>query len=200
MIVFKDMMDLFDAQMKECSEKQLDMLRKETDLLRVWAEKRREDVIVPESEVKTVMKIINYDGEVVEAPFEEKVLDLETANKKMLPVIDGRVSKLLSDLKKNKFESPSLALFGMMFFCLNSPELDSHYSGNWNRWVAARLVYDRIYSTARLAFRYQNVEKYGEGKVYNEDGSVTFYHGRQHWEDEMIKRKLMPRKKGKKNG
>ena len=183
--------------MKKASKADLKALDKEIMAMIKWGERWSVDIVDPGYEMRAVPRLMDVDGRVTEIPIDRPFWDLEKANPKLVHYVDIRIMDAFKKMKKVGFKRTSTVLYGRMLVLIHDKKNDKKYKDRGKEWAGVKLIFQRLYSTTRIACRHDNLKKFGDYVLWHKDGSVTFGYDHSIWKDELIRRGVIPKRREK---
>jgi hypothetical protein len=175
------------------NDEKLNVLR-EVDSVRVWGDRRWDQVNCVSVEDRLLWRVYEVNGRPVERQVKLRFWPLEETNKDILFDLDLRITGMFRTFKGVGVKRPSIVGYYVFFHRLFEREIADSYDGSPERWTSVNLVLSRLYSTARIATRYDQFDRFGP-ITRERDGDITFDYTRDVLASELVKRGLMKRKK-----
>jgi hypothetical protein len=167
---------------------------KEVDSVRVWGNRRWDQINGASFENRLLWRVYEVGGKPVERQVDIRFWPLEETNKEVLFDLDLRIVGMFRTLKGIGIKRPSIVGYHVFFHRLFERGIADSYDGSPEKWTSVNLVLSRLYSTARIATRYDQFDKFGP--ITREcNGNVTFYYTRDILARELVKRGLMRKRK-----
>jgi hypothetical protein len=189
MLVERDIIDSYQSQLDAATEDQKKALDLEVESLRTWGERWGRDMEDAPVALTDVMFLIALEnGEIEEVSMGRVIWKLEAANRIVIKKLDDQIVGSYISMKKAGFPRPSSLLCRHMFVSLFATDQYEKYDAD--QWKGMTLVLQRLHSTCRAAFRFDN-EKYHRRVVHREDGSSDIVYGKKQWRRELVARKVI---------
>lgn len=186
------------SEMKESiGKKGMAAINKEARALMVWGERHGPMVVNPERSLVSVKRVCDVGGERQEEILTEEMgwpIERDGGNAELVKELDVSIVSAFRAVKAAGFRRPSCSLYHAYLSMIHDAEWDARWekSDGIKAWCGVNLVLQRLHSTARLAARYENVDKFGPMKVYKDGKVISYRYDRVVWRKELARRGLLP--------
>ena len=187
----------FDEQMTSASEAQIKRLDKEVNAICLWSCRQGSSLTDSKYSIRPILRVYSHNGKPVECRVDEVRWGLQNANRKHLKMFDAKIFDTVKLLRQIGFTGALVVLYGKVFDYAHSPDVESKYA-NTNSWVGIHLLLRRLYSTTRIALRYNYPDEFGP-RIIEKDGKVLTDYSKEPWKKELMKRGIL-KKKGASDG
>jgi len=196
MLIDKFIYKQFDQQMEKLNAIQKKALDKETEAICTWSARQGSSLEDSKYETRPVLRVYLHNGEPREFVTNEVRWGLQNANRKNVRAFDKKIIDSVGLLRQIGIGSAMVVLYGKIFDHAHVPETEEKYADS-NAWVGIHLLLRRLYSTVRIALRYNYAEKFGP-RIVEKDGKIEYDYDREIWKRELQKRGVF--KKGARDG
>jgi hypothetical protein len=193
MLIDKMIKESCNGQLSSMGKKQLGEVKEELEDLRLWSERWAMEVSNPPYEDRLVPFFVeNEDGKPVEDFGYVRYWPGEEENRSIWRQTDDRIFVSFMRGKDLGLSRPSSFFAEAFRKYIYSKDVGCLYDNRPSEWAAALYLSYRIWSTARVAYRYSHDEF--STKVEILDDSTVFHYGKNQWWQEMVRRGLVKKR------